>query len=176
MKNLREAKAHLARRGIVTLAEFVEAIAGEKPKGSWWSHPKGKLIFNVTSALEDEEGVVTCKLVDGKVTFVDPTLVPSLLAVVTNPKWRRARMSKLSPPAFRLFHRIDKELEITAKYKKFAAELAESLLVRSESRHTKSGRHATFLVHWRKVRGLPSFSEATAVLARHGIDLVESPP
>jgi hypothetical protein len=175
MRTLRDARAYLEQRGIVTLAEFVEAIAGEKPKGSWWSHPKGKLIFNVTSALEDHKGVITCKLVDGKVTFVDPKLVPSLLAVVTNPTWRRARMSKLSPPARRLFYRIEKELEITAKYKKFAAELAESLLVRSESRHTKSGRHATFLVPWRKVRGLPSFSEATAVLARHGVDLVESP-
>lgn len=182
MRTLREARAHLERRGIVTLAEFVERIAGEKPKGSWWAHPKGKLIFAVTSALEDEEGVVTCKLVHGRVTFVSPKVVPSLLAVVTDQTWRRARTSKLSASAKRLLSKIGKEKEIIAQYKKTAAELSARLLVRSESRHTASGRHATFLVPWRKVRGLPSFSKATAELATLGVDrihlardLVESP-
>jgi hypothetical protein len=180
---LREAKALLDERGLVTLSEYVEAIAGEKPKGSWWSHPKGKLVFNVTSALEDEPGVLVCKLIEGRVTFVSERLVPALLAVVTDAAWRKTRIAELSPPAKRLLSRLRRELEITAKNKKPAAELAECLLVRSESRHMHSGRHATFLVAWRKVRGLPAFSRATAVLAEHGVDgthlgrnLVESPP
>jgi hypothetical protein len=187
VKTLREAKALLDRNGLVTLSEYVEAIAGEKPKGSWWSHPKGKLIFDVTSALEDEPGVITCKLIEKRVTFVGPTLVPALLAVVTDPAWRRSRIAALSGPAKRLLSRLcvgeKGELEIDAKYKKPAAELAERLLVRSESRHTDSGRHATFLVVWRKVARLPAFSKATAELAEHGVDpihlgrnLVESTP
>ena len=183
MKTLREAKALLDRRGIVTLSEYVEAIAGEKPKGSWWSHPKGKLIFNITSALEDEPGVIVCKLVEGRVTFVSPSIVPALLAVVTDPAWRKARTAGLSKPAKRLLSRVRDELEIRAQFKKPAAELSERLLVRSESRHTESGRHATYLVRWRKVGRLPTFSKATAVLAEHGVDgihlhrnLVKSPP
>lgn len=177
MKTLREAKALLDRKGLVTLMEYVEAIAGETPKGSWWSHPKGKLIFNLTSALEDEPGVIVCKLArcgqrSGRVTFVAPKLVPSLLAVVTDPAWREARVAELSKPAKRLLSRVKTELEIRAQYKKPAAELAERLLVRSESRHTDSGRHATYLVAWRKVGRLPAFSKATAVLAEHGVDHV----
>lgn len=172
MKTLREAKALLDRRGIVTLSEYVEAIAGEKPKGSWWSHPKGKLIFDITSALEDAPGVIVCKLIEGRVTFVGASMGPALLAVVTDPMWRKARMVGLSKPAKRLLSRIKGEIELSAKYKKIGIELAERLLVRSESRHTESGRHATYLVRWRKVGRLPAFSKATAVLAEHGVDRI----
>jgi hypothetical protein len=182
VKTLREARALLDRKGLVTLSEYVEAIVGEKPKGSWWSHPKGKLVFNLMSTLEDEPGVITCKLIEGRVTFVSPKLVPSLLAVVTDAAWRKPRIAALSKPARRLLSRVRTELEIHAQYKKPATELAERLLVRSESRHTDSGRHATYLVRWRKVGRLPAFSKATALLAEHGVDrghltrnLVESP-
>ena len=68
--DLAGARALLRERGVVTLTaapgvpSLVEAIAGAPVRGSWWGHPKGKLIFNVSSALAEHEDVLALKLVD----------------------------------------------------------------------------------------------------------------
>jgi hypothetical protein len=166
VKTVAEARRYLDRKGIVTLSEYVRVIAGEKPKGSWWGHPK--LIFNVTSALEDE--VLVCKLVSGQVTFVSAKVERFLVAVVTHPSWRRARIARLSVSAKRLLSKARKEIEVHARNKKAAQELSASLLVRAISRHTESGAHATFLVPWPKSDGT-DFNEALAELAKYGVAL-----
>ena len=56
-----------------------EAVAGEPIVGSWWSHPKGKAIFDALSAIDDSTDIRCFKLVDGKVTFVHRQAWPALV-------------------------------------------------------------------------------------------------
>jgi len=64
-----------ARGRVPTFAEFV---VGERVS-RWWSHPKGRLIFALTRALRDSPEVLTCRLVDGKVTYVHRRLWAALV-------------------------------------------------------------------------------------------------
>jgi hypothetical protein len=60
---------------------LTEAIAGERIRGSWWGHPKGKLIFAVLSEVHESEDVAVCKLVEGKITLIHRRLWPALFAL-----------------------------------------------------------------------------------------------
>lgn len=66
-----------ARGQVPTL---VDAIAGSPVKGSWWGHPEGKRIFTLLQELAHNEDVLTCRLVDGKLTLVHRRLWPALAA------------------------------------------------------------------------------------------------
>jgi len=57
---------------------FADFVAGERVT-RWWSHPKGRLIFALTRALRDSPDVLTCRLIDGKVTYVHRRLWPALV-------------------------------------------------------------------------------------------------
>jgi hypothetical protein len=169
----------LARRGAMKLVpDVVEAVAGEKVKGTWWAHPKGKEIFRLASALEDSPDVVVAKLAGGKVTFVHVSLWPSLVRVVTDAKWRAGRAKTLSAEARRLLATIEKKGSAKAKGP-LKNELEKSALVRAYSEHTESGHHATTLQSWRAwaskdvaraAKGL-ALAEALETLRRVGIDL-----
>jgi hypothetical protein len=63
------------------LPTLTEAIAGERIRGSWWGHPKGKLIFSILSELHESAEVAVCKLVEGKTTLIHRRLWPALVAV-----------------------------------------------------------------------------------------------
>jgi hypothetical protein len=58
---------------------LVEAIVGTPIRGSWWSHPRGKEIFQVTRAVRSSQQILVCRLVSGKVTFVHRKLWPALV-------------------------------------------------------------------------------------------------
>ncbi len=58
---------------------LAEQIAGEPIVGSWWSHPKGNVIYDVLSAIDENVDVRCFKLVDGKVTFVHRRLWPAVV-------------------------------------------------------------------------------------------------
>ena len=135
------ARALLKKKGAMTLAGLAEAIAGEPVKGSWWSHPKGKLIFNVTSALEDAEGVLACKL-GGRVTFVDEALVPALYRVVTDEAFRASAPARARAIAKRAARR---PLLLTPADKRA---LEKACILHVSSEHTDSGAHATFARTW----------------------------
>jgi hypothetical protein len=60
--------------------KLTEAIAGEKIKGSWWGHPKGKQIFALLEHVCGHADVLVCRLVDGKLTLVHRRLWPALAA------------------------------------------------------------------------------------------------
>lgn len=60
--------------------KLTEAIAGEKIKGSWWGHPKGKQIFAVLGYVCEHGDVLVCRLVDDKLTLVHRRLWPALAA------------------------------------------------------------------------------------------------
>jgi hypothetical protein len=60
---------------------LVEAILGEPITGSWWSHPKGRDIYQVLQAVALSPEILVCRLVGGKVTFVHRRLWPALVTL-----------------------------------------------------------------------------------------------
>lgn len=87
---LKQARAFVKQRGIVLhsarhpkIPSVAEAVAGEAISGSWWSHPAGKQIFRALSAIDDDDDVVTCRLVAGKLTYVHRRLWPALRTLAT---------------------------------------------------------------------------------------------
>jgi predicted component of type VI protein secretion system len=60
--------------------KLTEAIAGEQIKGSWWGHPKGHAIYAALQVVTDDEDVLVCRAVNGKVTLVHRRLWPALIA------------------------------------------------------------------------------------------------
>ena len=56
-----------------------ELVAGEKIRGRWWSHPAGHDIFRVTRFLRSSPEVLTCCLLNGKITYVHRRLWPALV-------------------------------------------------------------------------------------------------
>ena|SRR5215208_1324480 len=79
-----EALSFVEAKGIVlesshgTVPTFIDFVAGERVT-RWWGHPKGRLIFALTRAIRDSPDVLTCRLIDGKVTYVHRRLWPALL-------------------------------------------------------------------------------------------------
>ena len=77
------------RHGAVTesargpIPSLAEAIAGERIHGSWWGHPKGHLMYQLFNDVRDSPDVLTCRLVDGKVTFVHRNLWPALVRLAS---------------------------------------------------------------------------------------------
>lgn len=75
---------------------LVEAIAGEPVRGNWWSHPQSHRIFELTRSLRDSPDVLTCRLVNGKVTFVHRRVWPALVRLANRfPKQRLAAIQEL---------------------------------------------------------------------------------
>jgi hypothetical protein len=80
-----EAIAFIRRHGIVleagsgTVPALVAAIVGAPIRGNWWSHPRGKEIFQITRAVRASAQILVCRLVAGKVTFVHRRLWPALV-------------------------------------------------------------------------------------------------
>lgn len=82
--SLEEALRFVETEGIVLesahgrVPTFADYVAGERVS-RWWSHPKGRLIFTLTRAIRDSPDVLTCRLVEGKVTYVHRRLWPALV-------------------------------------------------------------------------------------------------
>ncbi|HEU5163292.1 MAG TPA: hypothetical protein VFV54_09130 [Thermoanaerobaculia bacterium] len=98
----RQALALVKKHGILLEAargpvpSLAELIAGGPIKGSWWSHPRGKEIFAATRAARDDEDVLVCRLVDGKITFVHRRLWPDLVRAARRfPADRLARVREV---------------------------------------------------------------------------------
>ncbi len=154
IKTAAQARAFVKRHRVVTLAShlegvpcFVEAVTGERVRGSWWGHPLGKLIFSLAEGLEDSGQVLVIKLLEGKATFVDRSVWPELLAMVLDEKWRAPRVKKLSAAAKTLM----KKVEVASRRgddPKVVKELEASLLVHCASEHTEKGRHEKRLTSW----------------------------
>ena len=72
----------------------VTLVTGETLRSSWWSHPKGRLIFAVLAELAEHPDVLFVKLLSEKDTLVHRRLWPALLAVVTaGEAWQRRGLS-----------------------------------------------------------------------------------
>ncbi|MSP59821.1 MAG: hypothetical protein EXR72_05670 [Myxococcales bacterium] len=84
---LDEARAFLDRHRVITMVRadgmpsFVDEVAGERVRGSWWGHPRGKRIYALVTQLEDEGDLLSLHLVDGRVTLLARALWPHLYRV-----------------------------------------------------------------------------------------------
>ena len=81
----REALAFVKANGIVLESargpapSLAAAIAGEPIRGSWWKHRKASQIFRCTRAVRASKEVLVCRLLGGKVTYVDRRLWPAVV-------------------------------------------------------------------------------------------------
>jgi hypothetical protein len=127
-------------------------IAGETVRGSWWGHPKGKLIFETLARVEDD--VAWAKLVAGKETLIHRRLWPALIALAGSRQawqWRglpvdaRALLQRVRRGPVRT---DDPDRAHGRRLGSAATELQRRLLVRATSEHTASGHHARLLETW----------------------------
>ena len=81
----RAALAFVRRHGIVLMAakgpvpSLADRIAGGPFRGSWWGHARAQEMFRIFDVVCDSRDVLTCRLVDGKMTFVHRRLWPALV-------------------------------------------------------------------------------------------------
>ncbi len=81
----RTALAFVERHGVVLLTargpapNLAEAIAGAPVRGSWWSHRDGRAMFSIFASVRGSDRVLTCRLIDGKLTLVHRRLWPALV-------------------------------------------------------------------------------------------------
>jgi hypothetical protein len=73
-----EAKGIVLESAYGKAPTFADFVAGERVT-RWWDHPRGRLIFALTRAMRDSPDVLTCRLIDGKVTYVHRRLWPALV-------------------------------------------------------------------------------------------------
>jgi hypothetical protein len=98
-----QALAFVKRHGIVLesargpVPSLAAKVAGEPIRGGWWSHPKGKEIFRLSRAIRESPGVLVCRIVGGKVTYVHRRLWPALVLLA-------ARFSRKSLAAIKELH------------------------------------------------------------------------
>lgn len=126
------------------LPSVVGIITGERLTTSWWSHPKAHEIFRCLERLADDSDVLVCRLIGGKVTYIDRRLWPAFFAVATSGEpWQNRG---LSADARRLLKAV--RAGVQRAKGPAARELQERLLVRAEEIHTELGRHELVLQRW----------------------------
>ncbi len=95
----RQALSFIRKHGVVLEAahgpvpSLAEVIAGESIRGGWWSHPKSREIFTITRIVRDNNAVLVCRLIEGKVTFVHRRLWPALVRAAKH--FAPSRIAKL---------------------------------------------------------------------------------
>jgi hypothetical protein len=152
-------------------------VVGERVKGSWWSHPKGRLIWRVLNRFLSRKDVLTTRLISGKVTFVYRGLWPDFLAIgISQAGWQMESLSANALTLFGLVQRHDKIRTDDPRLKGEAKsipdtvrELERRLLLHSEEVHTERGSHAKLLESWNEWSrradfnvALPNANEATS--------------
>jgi hypothetical protein len=141
---IREHRIALEAAKVEGVPSLALAVVGGPIRGSWWGHPKGKLIFALANALEDSGEVVALKLIDEKTTYVHRALWPQLLRVLTDEAWRAPRVAQLSAASRKLLSEVQAQQTV----RRGDAALERSLLVHAASEHTPSGRHEKVLTAW----------------------------
>ncbi len=101
-----QALAFVERHGIVLVsaqgaaANLVEFLAGEKVRGSWWSHRRARQIYAVLQSVTASSDVVVCRLVDGKRTLVHRRVWAALVRHAANlPLENRAALTEEHTPS-----------------------------------------------------------------------------
>ena len=79
------ALAFVKKHGVVLVSargpvpNLAQALAGGPIRGSWWGHPKARLMYRIFGAVSDSRQVLVCRLVGGKVTLVHRRSWPALV-------------------------------------------------------------------------------------------------
>lgn len=95
----KEALAFVERHGVVlqaarsSIPSLAEAVVGERIRGSWWGHPKGREIYSLAEAVCNSPDVLVCKLVEGKITYVHRRLWPALVKLAS--RFPRAQLARV---------------------------------------------------------------------------------
>lgn len=130
------------------LPSVVGTITGEALRTSWWSHPKGRIIFAALSELAEHPDVLFTKLLHGKITLVHRRLWPALLTVgMARDPWQ---LDSLSRAGRRLLRDADRAGASIRASGAVARELESRLLVVARQVHTAEGRHELVLQGWRE--------------------------
>ena len=148
-------------------ASLVEAVAGGPVHGSWRSHAKGRLMYRLGRLLRASDEVLSVRLVEGKVAFVDPSLWAAVYRVAMEPARRRRTLEGLSPQARALLTAVERDrvvhLDKDSPWTKAREVLEERLLVHVSETEVEGGRHVTVLRSWRDW-GSPTVKEAAKSL------------
>lgn len=144
------------------LPSLAALVAGERVRGSWWSHPKSHEIYAASARVCADPRVTTAKLVSGKVTLVHRRLWPALLGVARSGRpWQTTDLPRAAATLLRAVEREGSlRLDHLEPHSKDAAradaeaarELELRLLVHSDDVHTESGTHAKLLRTWSRWR------------------------
>lgn len=149
-KSVKRAVQTLENQGLLlvqdkTLPNLVTVLTGEVVEKSWWSHPQGKLIFDVLARLGEHPDVLLTKLIRGKVTLVHRRLWPALLAVVSQGEpWQTKGLSAAARQLLQSADQTDAIVSNGAVVK----EIEKRLLAHTHEVHTESGRHAVAIQTW----------------------------
>ena len=128
------------------LLNVVTLLTGEAFSKSWWSHPKGRLIFAVVSDLSEHRDVLFCKLINGKVTLVHRSLWPAFLAIaLANEPWQTRGLSSRGQ---QLLASLNESKEPINSSGPAVKELEVRLLAHARQVHTESGRHELMVEPW----------------------------
>ena len=134
------------------------AMVVEEPiKGSWWSHRKAHLIFQIGSRFLEHPDVLHVVLVSGKGTCVHRRLGAALLAVaLADESWKFASLGSAERA---LLRRVRKETRLFADEEDMPTldvrrngllmrDLERRLLCAGGSVHTAHGSHAKYVTTW----------------------------
>lgn len=97
--NAEEALQYLETQGVVLASakgpvpRMSEVIAGEPIQGSWRGHPKGGDIYSILGFLQESPDVLTCRVVNGKITLVHRRLWPALICAAG--RFQPERLAKI---------------------------------------------------------------------------------
>jgi hypothetical protein len=104
--NAKQALAWVKKCGIAvesaraTVPSLAQVVVGKPLRGSWWAHPKGNHIFQLSRAIRSSPDVLVCRLVDGKITYIHRRLWPPLVRIAARFSERRlAAVKEVHTPA-----------------------------------------------------------------------------
>lgn len=159
--HLKRLRNELDKTGLLMLTDAVlpsltTIIAGGPIKGSWWGHPQGNLMYNLSHELEEQSDVLALKLVNKKVTFLQKRHWDALYAIgISGQNWQTSKLLAAHKRLLKLIQSAgeiradDLRLKIKAsEIGKLASKLEERLLVHSENVHTDSGKHIRLMRTW----------------------------
>lgn len=128
------------------LANVVTLLTGEAISKSWWSHPKGRLIFAVVTDLSERPDVLFSKLLNGKVTLVHRKLWPAFLSIaLANEPWQTRGLSARGQQLLAALNQSSEPIKSSGPAVK---ELEVRLLAHARQVHTESGRHELLIEPW----------------------------
>lgn len=128
------------------LPSVATLVAGGPIKGSWWSHPQAKAIFDALDALDDHADVIIAKLVGSKTTLVHRRLWAALASVGRGrAPWQ---LDGLSAAARALLDDLERGGDARQGTGAAGKELDLRLLAVGRQVHTTSGKHVLEQRSW----------------------------